>query len=134
MRGVQQRLDRLGYHLRSPGQVSAGLDGIEGRITEAAVIAFQADFRPTGAGKRLFIRGEWDSNPEVGAMLDSDPSATDGAATQAALHGYGSRGIGMRGAAVAAASVLYGMRHDHPAIGRCGGKKYAGSQDWNSSR
>ena len=85
MRGVQQRLNRLGYHLRSPGQVSAGLDGIEGRVTEAAVIAFQADFRPVGAGSRLFIRGEWASNPEITFLLDSNPSAADGTATQNAL-------------------------------------------------
>lgn len=85
MRGVQQRLDRLGYQLRSPGQVSAGLDGIEGPVTEAAVIAFQADFRPSGAGSRLFIRGEWNSNPELTHLLDSNPSAADGTATQTAL-------------------------------------------------
>jgi len=86
MRGVQQRLDRLGYHLRSPGQVSPGLDGIEGRITEAALIAFQADFRPSAAGAaRLFIRGEWASNPEITFLLDSNPSAADGTATQNAL-------------------------------------------------
>lgn len=87
MRGVQQRLDRLGYHLRTPGQVSAGLDGTEGRITEAAVIAFQADFRPgsTGPASRLFIRGEWANNPEITPLLDSNPSAADGTATQTAL-------------------------------------------------
>ncbi len=87
MRGVQQRLDRLGYHLRTPGQVTAGLDGSEGRITEAAVIAFQADFRPGSGGPatRLFIRGEWASNPEITAWLDSNPSAADGTATQSAL-------------------------------------------------
>jgi hypothetical protein len=85
MRGVQQRLDRLGYHLRSPGQVSPGLDGIEGPVTEAAVIAFQADFRPTGAGSRLFIRGEWTTNPEIAPLLDSNPSTVDGTATRTAL-------------------------------------------------
>lgn len=87
MHGVQQRLDRLGYHLRSPGQVSAGLDGIEGRITEAAVIAFQADYRPS-AGSRLFIRGEWTNNPEITFLLDPVPGNTtvaDGTATRNAL-------------------------------------------------
>jgi hypothetical protein len=81
MRGVQQRLDRLGYQLRSPGQVSPGLDGIEGRRTEAAVIAFQADFRPSGPHPiRLFIRGEWTNNPEL--TVNPNPSAVDGAAVR----------------------------------------------------
>jgi|SRR5580700_7219119 hypothetical protein len=79
MRGVQQRLDRLGYHLRGPGQVSPGLDGIEGPRTEAAVIAFQADFRPSGPHPtRLFIRGEWTNNPQLTVV--PNPSAVDGAA------------------------------------------------------
>jgi peptidoglycan hydrolase-like protein with peptidoglycan-binding domain len=86
MRGVQQRLDRLGYHLRSPGQKSAGLDGIEGPITEAAVIAFQADFRPAAVGAgRLRIRGEWTSNPVLTPLLDANNSAADGTATRTAL-------------------------------------------------
>ena len=88
MRGVQQRLDRLGYHLRQPGQVSPGLDGTEGHITEAALISFQADYRPGVAGGspgRLLIRGEWNSNPEITFLVDSNQSAVDAPLSQNSL-------------------------------------------------
>jgi len=88
MNGVQQRLDRLGYHLRTPGQVSPGISGAENQATEAAVIAFQADYRPGpvgGPSTRLFIRGEWNSNPELPGWLDVNLSATNGFVTQGAL-------------------------------------------------
>jgi len=99
LRGIQQRLNALGYHLRLPGQVDAGMDGIAGRRTESAVLAFQADYRPEAGGNpatRLNIRGEWTASPGIQGNLDwynkdspafvgSNPSAADSAALQAAL-------------------------------------------------
>ncbi len=99
MRGIQQRLNTLGYHLRSPGTKAPGVDGTAGRRTENAVLAFQADYRPPAAAaapanKRLQIRGEWVNNPAITASLNqynsaafqnTNPSATDSAALQAAL-------------------------------------------------
>jgi hypothetical protein len=99
VRGIQQRLNALGYHLRGAGTKAAGVDGIAGRRTENAVLAFEADYRPPAAAaapanKRLQIRGEWMNNPAIMANLNqyntpafqnTNPSATDSAALQAAL-------------------------------------------------
>lgn len=101
LRGIQERLNILGYHLRSPGQQSSGVDGVAGRITEAAVLAFQADYRPqagapAAAANRLKLRGEWMNNPGIafnlnwynqvgGGPAGFNPSAADSASLQAAL-------------------------------------------------
>jgi hypothetical protein len=101
VRGMQQRLNVLGYHLRTPGQVSAGMDGVAGRLTETAILAFQADYRPqagaaAGAANRLNVRGEWMNNPAIannlnwynqvgGGPANFNPSAADSAALTAAL-------------------------------------------------
>jgi len=99
VRGMQQRLNSLGYQLRSAGTKSAGVDGIAGRRTENAVLAFEADYRPPAAAaapanKRLQVRGEWINNPAITANLNqynstafqnTNPSAADSAALQAAL-------------------------------------------------
>ena len=90
LRGVQQRLNRLGYHLRKPGASSAGSDGKNNSITELAILSFQGD-----AGFR--VRGEWIANPDIqenlNAYNDIEPgrpdapnsSAEDGAKLQLAL-------------------------------------------------
>jgi hypothetical protein len=67
LRGVQQRLNRLGYHLRRPGAANPGTDNILGRRTELAVLQFQNDYTPpvgapAAASNQLKIRGEWVSN------------------------------------------------------------------------
>jgi hypothetical protein len=66
LRGTQERLNRLGYHLRSPGSSSSGIDNVNGARTEAAVLAVQSAYTPTGAAgapaNRLQIRGEWTQN------------------------------------------------------------------------
>jgi hypothetical protein len=101
VRGIQERLNILGYHLRSPGKTPAGVDGIAGRVTETAVLAFQSDYRPqagapAAAANRLNVRGEWMSNPAIannlnwynnvgGGPANFNPSATDSANLQAAL-------------------------------------------------
>jgi Putative peptidoglycan binding domain len=99
LRGVQERLNRLGYHLRRAGARSAGVDGIAGAGTQRAVLAFQVDYRKPAAvaagPARLQIRGEWDNTPSIQANLDSyngtaagvtpNPSATDGPQLQAGL-------------------------------------------------
>jgi hypothetical protein len=99
LRGIQQRINALGYHLRLPGQVDAGVDGIAGRRTESAVLAFQADYRPDAGwnpATRLNIRGEWATSPGIlfnlnwynknnAAFAGFNPSAADSAALQAAL-------------------------------------------------
>lgn len=101
LQGLQERLNLLGYQLRAPGQQSNGVDGVAGRRTEGAVLAFQADYRPAAgapaaAAARLNIRGEWASNPAIannlnwynqvgGGAAGFNPSATDSAALQAAL-------------------------------------------------
>jgi len=96
---MQQRLNALGYHLRMPGEVAAGVDGIAGRRTETAVLAFQADYHPEAGStppNRLNVRGEWMNNPGIGnnlnwynktapAFPNYNPSAVDSAALQAAL-------------------------------------------------
>jgi peptidoglycan hydrolase-like protein with peptidoglycan-binding domain len=99
LQGVQQRLNRLGYHLRGPGALNPGIDGSYGQRTERAVIAFQVDYQtpapvPVGAPVGpLKVRGEWTNNPNIQAALNSyngggaaaNPSAADGTALQNAL-------------------------------------------------
>jgi hypothetical protein len=95
LRGVQQRLNRLGYHLRQPGAESPGVDNSYGRRTEHAILQFQNDYRPTGVGSRLNIRGEWTSNtdPKYTGNLTTygrggaspNPSSADGPALQTAI-------------------------------------------------
>jgi putative peptidoglycan binding protein len=99
--GIQQRLNALGYHLRTPGLTSAGVDGIAGRRTEGAILAFQVDYRPqagvpVAAAKRLQVRGEWMNNASIagnlnwynqvgGGPANFNPSAGDSASLQASL-------------------------------------------------
>jgi hypothetical protein len=97
--GLQQRLNVLGYHLRTPGAPNPGIDSSYGRITERAVLSFQVDYRlPPGApagspAGPLRVRGEWTNNPGIQANLNQynqgaatpNPSAADGAAVQQAL-------------------------------------------------
>ena len=69
MTGVQQRLNRLGYHLRSPGNSTPGIDGNWGRLTETAVVQFQADYvpaagAPAAAANPLPLRAEWTTNTD----------------------------------------------------------------------
>lgn len=99
VKGIQQRLNALGYHLRNAGTKAPGVDGVAGRRTENAVLAFQADYRPAAGAaaavnNRLKIRGEWLSDPAitpnlnqytVTVALQNNPSATDSASFQAAL-------------------------------------------------
>lgn len=101
LRGVQQRLNRLGYHLRGPGRVNPGVDNSLGGATERAILDFQVDYRPlvgapAAAANRLRIRGEWNTNTGIQANLNwyanspprptpPNPSAADGRAFQAAL-------------------------------------------------
>lgn len=96
VKGVQQRLNALGYHLRAAGTKAPGVDGVAGRRTENAVLAFQSDYRPAvAANKRLPIRGEWMNNAAITANLNqytvtvalrnTNPSAADSANFQAAL-------------------------------------------------
>jgi hypothetical protein len=78
LRGVQQRLNRLGYHLRQPGAESPGVDNSYGRRTEHAI-----------------LRGEWTSNtdPKYTGNLTTygrggaspNPSSADGPALQTAI-------------------------------------------------
>ena len=100
--GIQQRLNILGYHLRAPGVAPSGIDGINGKITERAVLAFQVDYRrPAGAPAAspagpLFVRGEALANPNIQTNLDqynhltpppsaNNPSAIDAGQVQKAL-------------------------------------------------
>lgn len=99
--GIQQRLDRLGYHVRAPGARNAGIDNRLGPITEEAILRFQADYRPqpgapAAAVNRLQVRGEWTANASPtyaadlqqyngGAAVVPNPSVTDSQALQAAL-------------------------------------------------
>ena len=101
LQGIQQRLNLLGYHLRGPGAVAAGIDGINGSRTERAVLSFQIDYRspagaPVGApAGPLVVRGEVTNNPGIQADLDfynntaagvsANPSAADSAQLQTAL-------------------------------------------------
>jgi hypothetical protein len=101
LQGVQQRLNRLGYHLRAPGALNPGIDGQYGARSEAAVISFQVDYDrpapvPVGApASPLKVRGEWTNNANIQGALDSyngvaagtaaNPSAADGTALQNAL-------------------------------------------------
>ncbi len=101
LRGVQQRLDRLGYHLRSPAAENPGIDNTLGRRTETAVLQFQNDYRPAagapaGANSRLQLRGEWTTNANAtftgnlqrynyGTAVAPNPSIADSAALQASL-------------------------------------------------
>jgi len=101
MRGIQQRLNALGYHLRAPGVAGAGADGAAGRLTERAILAFQVDYRPpagapAAAANRLNIRGEFQNNPAIAANLNAynnagggpagvNPSAADSASLSASL-------------------------------------------------
>jgi hypothetical protein len=101
LRGVQQRLDRLGYHLRSPGAQGPGADGILGKNTETAVLRFQADYRPSAgapaaANHALKVRGEclpntaarYTSNLQQynqGTAVAPNPSTADSQAVQASL-------------------------------------------------
>jgi hypothetical protein len=69
LRGLQQRLNRLGYHLRRPGNTTPGIDGSWGRLTEIAVVQFQVDYvapagAPPAAANRLMVRGEWTTNTD----------------------------------------------------------------------
>jgi hypothetical protein len=101
LRGVQQRLDRLGYHLRSPGARNPGIDNTLGRRTEIAILQFQCDYRPAAgaaapANNRLKLRGEGTNNTNAaytgnlqrynnGAAVAPNPSVADSAALQASL-------------------------------------------------
>ena len=101
LRGVQERLDRLGYHLRGPGAANPGIDGSWGARSEHAVIQFQNDYRPAagaaaGANARLRLRGEWTTNTggnytfnlsayNGGTAVAPNPSIADGTALQNAL-------------------------------------------------
>jgi hypothetical protein len=99
VKGMQQRLNALGYHLRGAGAKAPGVDGVAGRRTENAVLAFQSDYRPAAgaaapANKRLQIRGEWMNNAAITANLTqytvtvallNNPSAADSASFQVAL-------------------------------------------------
>jgi hypothetical protein len=101
VRGIQQRLNALGYHLRAPGQAAAGADGVAGRLTECAILAFQADYRPqagapAAAASRLNIRGEFMNNPSIannlnwynnigGGPAGFNPSGADSASVGASL-------------------------------------------------
>ncbi len=100
MRGVQERLNRLGYHLRKPGEEKAGTDGILGRRTEQAILQFQVDYvppgaPPAGAANQLQVRGEWKNNTDAAFQGNLDaydgnppcpnPTTPDSAAFQAAL-------------------------------------------------
>jgi Putative peptidoglycan binding domain len=98
MQGVQQRLNVLGYHLRTPGAANPGIDSIYARITERAVLSFQVDYRlPAGApagspAGPLRVRGEWTANPGIQVNLNKynggptpNPSGADGTAVQQAL-------------------------------------------------
>ncbi|MBM3792069.1 MAG: hypothetical protein FJW35_17205 [Acidobacteria bacterium] len=99
MRGVQQRLNRLGYHLRRPGAQSAGIDGALGRRTEHAVLCFQVGYRQAAGGPatRLQVRGEWTNNAAAdyqnnlnrynGAAV-ANPSNADGTSFRQALATY----------------------------------------------
>jgi hypothetical protein len=92
--GVQQRLNRLGYHLRAAGAPNPGADGVLGGMTERAVSAFQADYRPVAAGpaNRLQVRGEWTNNAALNVAQyiagSANPSAADSANLQQALTAY----------------------------------------------
>jgi len=98
VRGQQQRLNRLGYHLRRPGSAHSGVDGSLGRRTELAIIQFQADYRPAAGGNRLNIRGEGAANTDAKytgnltrygrAAALPNPSTADSAALRAALIRY----------------------------------------------
>jgi hypothetical protein len=95
MRGVQERLNRLGYHLRRPGDEKTGVDGALGRRTEQAVLQFEVDYvppgvPPPGATNQLHVRGEWNQNIDATFLGNIgnpavNPSTNDGAAFQAAL-------------------------------------------------
>jgi|GEM_PF-3008679 len=103
LRGVQDRLNRLGYHLRKPGEEKAGVDNMPGRRTEHAILQFQVDYlppvgAPVPASQQLHVRGEWTDNTHVTFRGNLDgydgnppcPNPTtgptgDGAAFQAAL-------------------------------------------------
>jgi hypothetical protein len=101
LRGIQQRLNILGYHLRAPGAAGAGIDGFNGPKTERAILSFQVDYRaPAGAAVGapagpLRVRGEALTNPGIQGNLDryngvaagvaNNPSAADSAQVQAAL-------------------------------------------------
>ena len=98
MRGVQQRLNTLGYDLRRLGKRSPGTDNLLGPRTERAILHFQTDYSPpagapAAAANRLRLRGEWTSNPGIQANLDTyspappapNPSNADGATFRAAL-------------------------------------------------
>jgi len=86
LRGVQERLNRLGYHLRTPGNASSGVDNVNGARTEAAVLAFQVQYRPTGGAgtpaSRLHVRGEWTQNTGANYVANlngaANPSNGDG--------------------------------------------------------
>ncbi len=97
--GMQQRLDRLGYHLRKPGASGSGVDGTLRRRTEHAILCYQADYQPTGSGpaRRLQVRGEWTNNTatqyqnnlnDYNGATAPNPSAADGAAFRSALVAY----------------------------------------------
>jgi peptidoglycan hydrolase-like protein with peptidoglycan-binding domain len=101
LRGVQERLNRLGYHLRHPGTQSAGVDNAPGAATERAVLAFQADYRPglpASPPARLQVRGEWTNNTAAQyqnnlnaynqGTATANPSAADSALLQTALVAY----------------------------------------------
>ncbi len=101
IRGVQHRLNRLGYHLRRPGYKHSGIDGSEGRITEHAVLQFQNDYVPPpfatlDAANMLHVRGEWKRNDSAQYISNlhtyhcntcdnPNPSDADGKAFQAAI-------------------------------------------------
>lgn len=101
LRGVQRRLDRLGYHLRRPGSANSGIDNNWGKRSELAVLQFQNDYRPSpgapaNAGNRLKVRGEWTENTDAAytgnlqrynnnTAVAPNPSTADGQSLQASL-------------------------------------------------
>ncbi|MCY2954015.1 MAG: hypothetical protein NTU53_18895 [Planctomycetota bacterium] len=100
LRGVQQRLDRLGFHLRAAGAQASGIDNTLGARTERAVLCFQAAYRPLppGPAARLQVRGEWTNNTAANYQNNlnaynnntavANPSTADATSFQNALVAY----------------------------------------------
>jgi len=101
LRGIQQRLNILGYHLRKPGADGPGIDATNGGLMERAILAFQVDYRkPAGApvgspAGPLLVRGEPVENSDLvinlsvynhrDVTLQTNPSTADSVVTQKAL-------------------------------------------------
>lgn len=99
LRGVQERLNRLGYHLRAAGYNHSGIDGRAGARTEHAILQFQNDYSPPvgappAAANMLHVRGEWTENTDASYVANirayhcntcANPSMDDGIAFRAAV-------------------------------------------------